>query len=100
MPVYRREDLRNRLPWVEIEDFATFLMDPRNDTGVRKVKPTAAAERVIVVSGEVVADGAAGRVTLRRNDWLSIPATGETTLTAVRTTAELMWIAGRWTETT
>ncbi len=98
MPVYQRESLRNKLPWIEVDDFETFVLDPRTSAG-RTIQPTFLKERVIVLSGEVISESATGRVTLRRNDWITIPADGAT-LQAVRTTAEVMRIAGHWSETT
>jgi mannose-6-phosphate isomerase-like protein (cupin superfamily) len=99
VPVYRRESLPADLPWIEVDDFETFVLDPRLDAGTRNLVPTARHERAIVLAGEVVADSELGRVTLRRNDWIQLPASGAS-LQAVRTTAEVMRIAGHWSETT
>ena len=98
MPVYRRESLGDKLPWIEIDDFETFVLDPRTPGG-RAIQPSGAQERIIVLSGEVISESSVGRVTLRRNDWITIPEDGATLL-AVRTTAEVMRIAGHWSETT
>ena len=99
MPVYRREHLAERLPWIEIDDFETFVLSASGEAATRRLQPSALRERVIVLTGEVVAESEHGRVTLRRNDWLELPSSGAT-LQAVRTTAEVMRIAGHWVETT
>lgn len=99
MPVYRRETLTEKLPWIELDDFETFVMDPRNPTGQRELTRTAPQERIIVLAGEVIAESINGRVTLRRNDWIDLPTAGALTLRATLST-EVMRLAGHWRETT
>lgn len=78
MPVYRRETLPRKLPWGEVDDFETLVLDPSVEGGARALAPASPQERVIVLAGEVVAESALGRVTLRRNDWVQVPAAGAT----------------------
>jgi mannose-6-phosphate isomerase-like protein (cupin superfamily) len=95
VPIYRRETLAARLPWVELDDFETFPMDPRDHTARHALTRGGGRERVIVLSGEVAAEWAGGRISLRRNDWLELPADGAVRLQALMP-AELMRVAGRW----
>lgn len=95
MPIYRRETLTKKLPWVELDDFETFPMDPRDHTARRELTRGGLRERVIVLSGEVAAEWATGRASLRRNDWLELPADGAVRLQAL-IPAELMRMVGRW----
>lgn len=103
MPIFRREDLKDRPDWVEISDFANFTLDHSDATGgVRTIEPTAPREMIVVLSGEVTAETAHGRVTLKRRDWVDIPPTGIklTSAKTVTTTyaCELMHVSGDWTD--
>jgi quercetin dioxygenase-like cupin family protein len=103
MPIFRRDDLKERPDWVEISDFEDFTLD-HNDPqkGVRTIVPTAPREMIVVLSGEVTAETEHGRVTLKRRDWIDIPATG-IKLTSARTvtttySCEVMHVSGDWTD--
>jgi mannose-6-phosphate isomerase-like protein (cupin superfamily) len=101
LPIFRREDLKDRPPWVEIEDFERFTLDHSDAThGTRTIGPTAPREMVVVLSGEVTAESPHGRVTLKRRDWMDIPAEG-VTLTSAKTitstyACEVMHVRGDW----
>ena len=101
IPIYRREDLKNKEDWVEIDDFGAFTLDHSDETGgVRTMVPSAPREMLIVLSGEVTAETDHGRVTLKRRDWIDIPETG-IKLSSARTvtqtySCEVMWVAGDW----
>jgi mannose-6-phosphate isomerase-like protein (cupin superfamily) len=100
MPLYRRETLKEKLSWVEIDDFEHFTLDFRVADGVREIAPTHKMEYIVLLAGEVAAETAQGRVTLKRKDWMRIPETGAK-ITTMRTTkmtgsSELLWFAGDW----
>lgn len=101
MPIFRREDLKDRPDWVEIEDFERFTLDHSDSTGgTRALTPSAPREMVVVLSGEVTAETSRGRVTLKRRDWIDIPADG-LKLTSAKTitstyACEVMRVAGDW----
>jgi mannose-6-phosphate isomerase-like protein (cupin superfamily) len=94
VPVYRRETLAGRLPWVEVHDFETIAVGGEEGSPCLTLTRSAESEVVIVLEGELAADSSRGRVTLRRNDWLSVPSEGPL---HVRGRAAVMRIAGRWT---
>jgi mannose-6-phosphate isomerase-like protein (cupin superfamily) len=121
MPVYTRETLKaDRLPWVDIDDFEFFLLgrgvspnttqpaapgghapiwavpDARSDPPVREITPTFARERVVLLVGEATAESENGRVTLKRGDYLDVPASGLKLRNLSSTSAELLHIAGHW----
>lgn len=101
MPIYRRSDLADKEDWVEIDDFEAFSLDHSDATGgVRTLSKSAPREMVIVLTGEVTAESSAGRVTLKRRDWLEIPDDG-VKLTSAKTVTqtyacEVMRVAGHW----
>jgi mannose-6-phosphate isomerase-like protein (cupin superfamily) len=101
MPIFRREDLKNKPDWVEIEDFNNFSLDHSDATGgVKEIKPTHKREMIMVLTGEVTAETEHGRVTLKRRDWIDIPETG-IKLTSAKTVTqtyacEVMHVMGDW----
>jgi len=104
MPVYERDTLAEKLSWLEIDDFETFVLDATDESRAREIHPSATRECVIVLSGTVLAEFKHGIVTLLRKNWLDVPADG-LKLSVIQTTggnctAEVMRIAGHWEETT
>lgn len=125
MPVYTRETLQtDRLPWVDVDDFEIFVLGrnmaiprleqapvPEGHTptwgvaganpqpNTRHIVPTSAHERVMVTFGEVSVETRAGRLTLKRRDWLEVPEEGVTLYNYGTTQAELVRVAGRWDST-
>jgi mannose-6-phosphate isomerase-like protein (cupin superfamily) len=121
MPIYTRDTLRTeRLPWVEIDDFEFFVLgrpaahtrpataDSNGQTafwGTYEVAPdpvtlqlerTAPHERLMVLSGDVLVESDYGRHTMRRRDWIELPATGARVTNVGTSTAELARIGGHW----
>lgn len=107
MPIYDNDTLgAEALDWVEVEGYEFFPLsrgdaDRAESKGhsyphQRLIEPRAAKDRIIVLTGEVSAilDGA--RVTLKRGDWVDVPATGLTILNRATTQAEMGWIWGHW----
>jgi mannose-6-phosphate isomerase-like protein (cupin superfamily) len=95
MPLYRRETLPDRLPWVEVSDYEIVTVDRDRTRAFRRAAP---CEYLIVLNGEASASGARGRITLRRNDYLALD---EADLTLRATLPlEVMLIRGAWSETT
>lgn len=123
MPIYSRDTLKtDRLPWMQVEDFEFVVLGrheasaavPRASAGDHKefwghdqvaplptsrtFVPTHERERLVVTSGEVAVQSEQGRVTLRKRDWIDIPASGLTVTNQTGTHAEFTWIAGTWGE--
>jgi mannose-6-phosphate isomerase-like protein (cupin superfamily) len=125
MPIYTRETLQaQRLPWVEIEDFEFFVLgrvmasnghpvgpDPDGHVpywgnyqdqplpSARTITPSHPKDRIVVISGEVQAESEHGRVTLRKRDYLDIPASGATVTNLGASMAEVARICGHWRRT-
>lgn len=104
MPIYQRDDLKDKLPWVEIDDFEFLSLDHSDPNGgVMEITPSSPREMVVVISGELTAETEAGRVTLKRRDWLEIPKSGVrlTSAKTITTTyaCEFARIAGTWNDT-
>ena len=125
MPIYTRETLKtDKLPWVDIDDFEFFVLGraagarppstpaaappaqanghspfwgayPPDPTS-RELKPTSRRERLVVLHGEVSVECEFGRFTLKRRDFVEIPASGAKVTNAGTSTAELARIAGHW----
>lgn len=101
MPIYQRDTIHNRLPWVEVHDFEHFPLDFKMaNNGVREFKPTHKVEYLVLLAGEIAVESAQGRVTMKRKDWFRIPE-GGAKITTMRTTpmsgsSELLWFAGDW----
>ena len=126
MPVYTsREALKkNKLPWVEVDDFEFIYLGRTGMTQAHStsqaqaaghtavwgtaqvkrdpteifIKPTSPKERLVVLVGEAHVESATGRVTLKRRDWVDIPPTGAKVTNLSSSTVELVRIAGTWKE--
>jgi mannose-6-phosphate isomerase-like protein (cupin superfamily) len=104
VPAYRGDTLASRPPWVDIDDYELVYLDFREENaGIRRFVPSHPKEHLVCLNGEVTVEWPAGRVTLKRKDWIDISGF-EATVTTIRTTAmtgtsEVLWMAGHWPET-
>lgn len=108
MAHYTPKQLIDRDPWVEISDFEIFTLDQAyDDQGIRKFEKSAEREVIVALGSEVIFESSQGRATLKRRDWLEIPAGGcaVSSMRSVTTPhyasstyypAEVMRIAGTW----
>ena len=104
MPVYQRGNLTTKCSWVEVDDYDLLYLDFRDETeGVRKLEPRYPKEHLVCIAGEVTVEWPAGRVTLKRKDWVDISGFAATVTTMRSTrmtgTSEVLWMAGHWPET-
>jgi len=101
--VYSRDQLAEAPDWVEIDDFEIFTLDQGEPGEGRRTIPWDPGSHAVVavVSGEVTAQFADGKVTLQRRDWLSVPESG-LRLTSMRSgtskhfACELVLVRGHW----
>lgn len=135
MPAYaNREELLHRSEsWVEVDDIEFFTLgdadriadgeEPLPDgpdavrdaeaafhaghdyAGARRLTPSAAHERVVVLSGEATFESATSRVTLKRMQWIDVPPGGGVVRNTMplqpegyRGQTQLARIAGHWDE--
>lgn len=106
MRMYTREQLKSaKSPRVEVDDFE-FIALGRADSPkppyprTRFLHPELPRERLIVISGEVTVAWGAGRVTLKRRDWIDVPKEGVSVVNDQSTQAQFARIAGHWLEAT
>ena len=125
MPIYTRETLQtDRLPWVEIDDFAFFLLgrtmlpgahpveehpeghvpywgyfQDRPVPSTRTIEPTRPRDRIVVISGQVQVESEHGRFTLHKRDYYDVPKGGAKLTNTGQSTAELGRVEGRWERT-
>ena len=124
MPIYTRETLKNRLPWVEIDDFDFFHLGRvmvMNNHSVQetpdghrpywgyyqdrplpsshRIEPTHPKERLVVISGDAQIESEHGRFTLHKRDYYDVPAGGATITNIGTSMAEIAHISGHWDKT-
>lgn len=122
MPIYSRESLqKERLPWVEIDDFEFFKLGRAGAGGGHSQKPDANGhvpywgyyqdnpppssyrlvpqhpkDRIMVISGSVQVESEHGRFTLNKRDFYEIPPAGATVSGAATTMTEVGRVMGHW----
>lgn len=122
MPIYTHSQLKaDRDPWVEIDDFSLHFLErirpapahapegrapsaqPYWGTTTDAPRPTsmrierrAPQDRIVITSGEVIAESSAGRFRMVKRDWFDIPEGGATISNMGYTSAELIHISGHW----
>ena len=125
MPIYTRESLqKDRLPWVEIEDFELFhlgrVMVMNNHSvapdanghvaywgyyqdrplpSSRRIVPTRPKDRIVVISGQIEVQSESGRFTLHKRDYFDLPEGGATLTNSGQSMAELARVEGHWSST-
>jgi mannose-6-phosphate isomerase-like protein (cupin superfamily) len=126
MPIYTKETLaKERLPWVEIEDFDTFVLGrvpmqrrqhatEADSTGFKPywgtysqqplpyekhIEPTREKDRIIVLGGSVQVECESGRFTLQKRDYFEIPESGAKITNNGPVIAEVGRVEGHWDHT-
>jgi len=127
MPIYTKETIKNRLPWVEIHDWEFFVLGRAMAAGVprqhstdadesghkpywgymqdnplqpyRRIEKTYPSERIQIISGTVAVETANGRFTLNKRDYIDVPDEGLTIVGASSGMPEIAHIKGDWKRT-